>query len=1094
MKRFILILLLSFSAIFAQAQDVSGDELRIYKGAQIGEDGTTFPLNMHGNNVTNVKDPINLLDAVNKQWFMANMSLTQPLDSLSLTPLTESDIQTEYTMFADSLSYGGVFNTGLNGYMYKLGQATLLLYYNDNAYPIEAFDVLHLKSGAVVNGQLYPTPELADASDWEKTQGTLSVAAHPIGVGEFGFTVLYGVLKGGSTLGLTAGGQLWLSDDGSGDVSSTRPMFQSYAISIGGAFNTEAAPDGQIFVNITRDIYDTFNDGWDGAIRETFNFTTSSDGISTITGTLENVIDTKNLTLLFSDGFSTFDTTPAATLTLVAGTATVVQLNYVFIDKATKTLQTSTGGFPITEHAKIALIGVFDAASTLANGAIRNQNINDHIKKEDDNGHILHIAERLRQFNAEWDSGAETSLSGTPTNVYFSNTSGNVYQLHIQTFPVHDMASGDDIHVVNDPDVAYRTTTNLNDITEFSDGSNWNNEWSNLVVWGVCNKSGQISHLMVNLPSNGYNSESLAFEDRSNRANYNIPKDFKGVGFLLGRFTIRRAGGTFTYNLSTGYLDLRGFIPNNTAGSGGGGASGITTFAALTDTPNSYIGFSGQAATVTALEDGLEFTPVVTTINGDSPTLGDYVITSTANKVGENVTIGTSGTGVDAVFSVADDDNVIGNELQNLTNSKLNNDITIEISDGVDTTVTNLARTDFANTFPEFNTFSSGISAAVGTLNERIGVDALRDLTSGVGNIGVGGTALQLVTTGDRSIGIGVAALSFVTTGGDCVGVGWSSGVGQTTGDRSVFIGAGAGGIVPLNSINSTYIGAYSEVSSNDVTNENVFGYEAIGKGSNTVAIGNSSITDNFFNGNVDADSYSIGGSEVIDASRNFDGGSVTASGDLSGLAFRSTVQKALLNYSATTTNIHSNGAGGIAFKNAENATVASVSIGGDITATSDVNCVDLNYSGSLVPTSDKRVKDSINPLQLNQDKYLQLNPVDYYYNYDSTKTIHSSFLAQELEPLYPNLVKHSQSKVVIDNKIVPISSLDSIAQLNIKDEDRLHTIDPMSIIPLNTLATQKALIKCDSLQLIVDENKLQIQVLKSLLQNLTKRVDALEN
>ena len=44
MRKIFLLLLLSFAAIFAQAQSVSGDELRIYKGASIGEDGIVYPL------------------------------------------------------------------------------------------------------------------------------------------------------------------------------------------------------------------------------------------------------------------------------------------------------------------------------------------------------------------------------------------------------------------------------------------------------------------------------------------------------------------------------------------------------------------------------------------------------------------------------------------------------------------------------------------------------------------------------------------------------------------------------------------------------------------------------------------------------------------------------------------------------------------------------------------------------------------------------------------------------------------------------------------------------------------------------------------
>ena len=136
------------------------------------------------------------------------------------------------------------------------------------------------------------------------------------------------------------------------------------------------------------------------------------------------------------------------------------------------------------------------------------------------------------------------------------------------------MAAGDEIHVVNDPVTPYRRTTNLNDIISFSSGLSWNNSWSSIVVWGIANKTGEASHLMVNLPSDGYNSEEGAIEDRSNFSNYSIPPEFRGVGFLIGRFTIRPSGGSFTYNASTGYLDLRGKVPNNTAG-GGAGSSGV---------------------------------------------------------------------------------------------------------------------------------------------------------------------------------------------------------------------------------------------------------------------------------------------------------------------------------------------------------------------------------------------------------------------------------------------------------------------------------------------------------------------------------------
>jgi len=288
----------------------------------------------------------------------------------------------------------------------------LIRYYNDLAIDIQPFRVLHAKNTINISGKEHLTPDIADASKWEFTQGTLTVSCELIPIGKFGCSTKSNArLKGGDTSFLPAPSQNWLSADGSGKLTNIRPQFPNFSISMGANLNALAAPNGEMFVNQTTDIYDIFNDGWDGAMMETFDFRVTSDG-ATIIGTLTNqAFPLSDLTLLFSTGFNTLDvTTVPKTLTLVAGTATVIQLNYVFIDKATLTLQTSTTEFPVTEHSKIAIIGVFDATTTMNDGAIRNQNINDHIKKQDNNGHILHIMERLRALNADWETGTQTLI------------------------------------------------------------------------------------------------------------------------------------------------------------------------------------------------------------------------------------------------------------------------------------------------------------------------------------------------------------------------------------------------------------------------------------------------------------------------------------------------------------------------------------------------------------------------------------------------------------------------------------------------------------------------------------------------------------
>lgn len=495
--------------------------------------------------------------------------------------------------------------TGL-GATVQVGQEILLLYYNDTGGPIFNFTTLHPKGAVEISGVIVPTPEIADASVWELCEGTLSVATHQIDDGQLGFATRFGKARDGNTVGLTPGSQLWLSTDGSGLPTIVKPQFPDYSISLGGSLKEDAS-EGVIFVSVTRSVTDTYNDAWDGAIRETFDFLVASDG-AIVTGTLTNINPLNNLTLLFSDGavFYTLDTTTTPlTIVLTAGTDSLPVTNYVYIPISTKVLTVSSSGFPPTEHCKVAQLEV-QSATTVASelGAVRNQNINDHIKKEDDNGHILHIAERIRQLNAEHDNGTEGSLTGTPTNGYIQVTGGEVWQLHKQTFASFSMPTRN-IIVVNDFTTPNRRTNNLNTISAYSTGSTWNNEWSKVVVWGIANKTGEPDFVNINLPSAGYNSEANAVSDALNYADYTIPTKYKGVGFLIAAFTVRISGGTITYNGGTAYQDLRGSIPNNIAG--GGGGSGVTTLLGLSDVfIASYAGKKGQAVKVNDLETGID--------------------------------------------------------------------------------------------------------------------------------------------------------------------------------------------------------------------------------------------------------------------------------------------------------------------------------------------------------------------------------------------------------------------------------------------------------------------------------------------------------
>jgi hypothetical protein len=103
---------------------------------------------------------------------------------------------------------------------------------------------------------------------------------------------------------------------------------------------------------------------------------------------------------------------------------------------------------------------------------------------------------------------------------------------------------------------------------------------------------------------------------------------------------------------------------------------------------------------------------------------------------------------------------------------------------------------------------------------------------------------------------IGTAALLLSTTAGDNCAIGSDALREITTGANNVAIGTDAGrrisgGSANQTSLQSIYIGQDTRSSANGNTNEMVFGHTAIGQGSNTVTLGNSSITKTFLRGNT---------------------------------------------------------------------------------------------------------------------------------------------------------------------------------------------------------------------------------------------------
>ncbi len=135
---------------------------------------------------------------------------------------------------------------------------------------------------------------------------------------------------------------------------------------------------------------------------------------------------------------------------------------------------------------------------------------------------------------------------------------------------------------------------------------------------------------------------------------------------------------------------------------------------------------------------------------------------------------------------------------------------------------------------------NSLLANTTGNSLTAVGLDSLRVNTSGSNLTAVGVGSLQNNTTGNSSTAVGVGALFSNATGSSLVGFGVNAGR---------FIADGVTGLTASNT--SCFIGASTKGTQN-ATNENVFGFNATGNGSNTVTIGDNNIVRTYLKGVVD--------------------------------------------------------------------------------------------------------------------------------------------------------------------------------------------------------------------------------------------------
>jgi hypothetical protein len=140
--------------------------------------------------------------------------------------------------------------------------------------------------------------------------------------------------------------------------------------------------------------------------------------------------------------------------------------------------------------------------------------------------------------------------------------------------------------------------------------------------------------------------------------------------------------------------------------------------------------------------------------------------------------------------------------------------------------------------------------------NSAFGYESMRLNTSGFNNTANGFNSLYTNTTGYRNSAFGHEALYLATTGFENTAVGTSALRGVTSASGNIGIGFQAGEFFTgsnqnTSPSNSIFIGNNTAALGNSQTNQIVIGHNTTGNGSNTVTIGNSSVTQNYFRGTL---------------------------------------------------------------------------------------------------------------------------------------------------------------------------------------------------------------------------------------------------
>jgi hypothetical protein len=281
--------------------------------------------------------------------------------------------------------------------------------------------------------------------------------------------------------------------------------------------------------------------------------------------------------------------------------------------------------------------------------------------------------------------------------------------------------------------------------------------------------------------------------------------------------------------------------------------------------------------------------------------------------------------------------------------------------------------------------------------NVGIGDNVLKNLTTGFGNVAVGGNSLMANTSGYTNLSFGRDSLNANTVGIGNIAIGSSVLTKNVGGSNNVALGASAGaniGESTATSSNNVFLGVRAGFTQTSGDNNIALGYNtslASTTGSNQLTVGSFLYATNI---NSLVNSYLGIGTTTPSAKLDIWGNLNVGTSSVPTLFADTSLSRVSI---ATTSSLYT-------------LTVGNTSVSGVVARfENNTGYCDINpTTTSLTCTSDVNLKKNIVTLDASTTlaNLTQLNAVTYNWkSEDNASSTHAGFIAQEVQPLFPDLV-----------------------------------------------------------------------------------------